>query len=40
MATKFSPRIDTFFLDFLKKNQHIRKLSYAASFGTDEWEFT
>lgn len=37
---KYSPRIDTFFLDFLKKNQHIRKLSYAASFGTDEWEFT
>lgn len=37
---KYSPRIDTFFLDFLKKNQQIRKLSYAASFGTDEWEFT
>ncbi|MGX5025884.1 polysaccharide pyruvyl transferase family protein [Enterobacter asburiae] len=37
---QYSPRIDTFFLDFLKKNQHIRKLSYAASFGTDEWEFT
>lgn len=36
---KYSPRIDTFLLDFLKKNQYIRKLSYAASFGTDEWEF-
>ncbi len=37
---KFSPNINTYFLDFLKDNQDIKKIAYAASFGTDEWEFT
>lgn len=36
----YSPRIDTFFLDFLTSFKDIKKLSYAASFGTDEWEFS
>lgn len=36
----YSPRIETYFLDFLSDNSTIVKLSYAASFGTDSWEFS
>ncbi|WP_306717989.1 polysaccharide pyruvyl transferase family protein [Klebsiella pneumoniae] len=36
---RYSPGIGTFFLDFLSE-QHLIKLSYAASFGTDDWEFS
>lgn len=36
----YSPNIYTYYLDFLKDNKEIRKLAYAASFGTDEWEYT
>jgi len=37
---RYSPRIATYFLDFLSGNKNITKLSYAASFGTDDWEFS
>lgn len=36
---RYSPNIDTYFLDFLEKDQFIKKIAYAASFGTDQWEF-
>ncbi|MFV0264607.1 MAG: polysaccharide pyruvyl transferase family protein [Kluyvera sp.] len=36
----YSPRIESFFLDFLIQNNEILKISYAASFGTDDWEFS
>lgn len=37
---RYSPRIDSFFLDFLSPNKKIKKIAYASSFGTDDWEFT
>ncbi len=36
---RYSPRIDSFFLDFLQGDESIKKISYASSFGTDVWEF-
>jgi len=33
----YSPNINNFFLDFANKDQ--RKIAYAASFGTKQWEF-
>ncbi len=36
----YSPNIYSYFLDFLQNNEHLKKISYAASFGTDEWEYT
>lgn len=36
----YSPNIYSYFLDFLQKEKRIKKIAYAASFGTDEWEFT
>lgn len=36
----YSPNIYTYYLDFLKDNNEIKKIAYAASFGTDEWEYT
>ena len=36
----YSPNIYIYYLDFLKDNKEIKKLAYAASFGTDEWEYT
>lgn len=35
----YSPNISTYFLDFLENDQSIKKIAYAASFGTDQWEF-
>lgn len=35
----YSPNISTYFLDFLESDQSIKKIAYAASFGTSEWEF-
>lgn len=32
--------IKNYFLDFLYGNHSIRKIAYAASFGTDNWEYT
>lgn len=36
---KYAPDIDEAFLGFLK-NDSIRRVAYAASFGVDEWEYT
>lgn len=35
----YSPKITNFFLDFTV-NQELKRIAYAASFGTDQWEFT
>lgn len=35
---QYAPNLSTYFLDFLEKNNAIKKISYAASFGTDNWE--
>lgn len=35
---QYSPCIEDFFLDFAQ-NMNIKKIAYAASFGTDIWEF-
>lgn len=34
-----SPCISNYFLDFAK-NQHVKRIAYAASFGVDSWEFS
>ncbi len=36
----YSPSIYCYFLNFLQQEERIKKISYAASFGTDEWEFS
>src|SRR5690606_11093565 len=36
---RYSPNIYNFFLDFIKDQPDITRISYAASFGTSEWEF-
>ncbi|MBR5971918.1 MAG: hypothetical protein IK017_04625 [Paludibacteraceae bacterium] len=35
----YSPKITNFFLDFTA-NQEVKRIAYAASFGTDQWEFS
>lgn len=35
----YSPRIESFFLDFLNDKKGIKKIAYSASFGIDEWQF-
>lgn len=35
----YSPNIYNFYLDFLEDNKEIKKISYAASFGTSDWEY-
>src|SRR5690606_19494961 len=37
---KYSPNIYNYYLDFLEENQQIKKIAYASSFGTAEWEYT
>lgn len=37
---RYSPNIHNYFLDFAKDKKDIRRISYAASFGVSEWEFT
>lgn len=37
---KYSPNIYTYFFGFLNKTKRPITVSYAASFGVDEWEFT
>lgn len=37
---RYSPQQSTYFLDFLEKNSSVKKISYAASFGVDNWEFS
>jgi hypothetical protein len=36
----YSPNIFNYFLDFLQNRPSIKKVAYAASFGTEEWEYT
>lgn len=36
----YSPCQPNYFLDFLSSNKKVKKLSYAASFGTDNWLFS
>lgn len=36
----YSPQLPTFFLDFLEDNHKVEKITYAASFGVNDWEFT
>lgn len=37
---EYSPRIESYFLDFLEKDKVIKKISYAASFGLEKWCFS
>jgi hypothetical protein len=37
---KYSPNLSNYFLDFIKKNDNIKRIAYAASFGVDHWEFS
>ena len=36
----YSPHLPTYFLDFVKDNNRVKKTAYAASFGVDAWEFS
>lgn len=36
----YSPNIYNYFLDFLSGDKSIKKIAYACSFGTSEWEFS
>jgi hypothetical protein len=36
---KYSPGITNFFIDFAANEQDVKRLSYAASFGVEDWEF-
>lgn len=37
---KYSPYLPDYFLEFLPKESSIKRVAYASSFGTDEWEFS
>ena len=37
---KYSPRIENHFLDFINEKSKVKRISFAASFGTDEWEYS
>lgn len=37
---RYSPCITNYFLDFIPVNIKTKRIAYAASFGTSEWEFT
>lgn len=37
---KYSPDIYSYFLDFAEDKKNIKRISYAASFGVDSWEFS
>lgn len=36
----YSPHLPTYFFDFAKNNKEVKRLSYAASFGVSNWEFS
>lgn len=36
----YAKPVERYFLDFLESNHSIRKIAYAASFGTSNWEYT
>lgn len=35
----YSPKIENYFLDFVYSRTNIRRISYAASFGLDSWQY-
>ncbi|WP_430934128.1 polysaccharide pyruvyl transferase family protein [Saccharicrinis sp. 156] len=37
---RYSPNLTTFFLDFLSEESKAKRISYAASFGVDYWEYS
>ncbi len=37
---KYSPKLENHFLGFIKQNSNAKRISYAASFGTDQWEYS
>ncbi len=37
---RYSPNITNYFLDFVEAQNNIKRIAYAASFGTADWEFT
>lgn len=37
---RYSPNIYNYFLDFLESDKKIKKIAYASSFGTEDWEYT
>lgn len=37
---RYSPCLPNYFLDFIKNDCNVKKITYAASFGVDDWEFT
>ncbi|WP_447878574.1 polysaccharide pyruvyl transferase family protein [Serratia fonticola] len=37
---KYTPNIEPFFFGFLKERDGFKKIAYAASFGSDVWEYT
>lgn len=37
---RYSPNIYNFYLDFLASDTECRRVAYASSFGTDDWEYT
>lgn len=37
---RYCPNIYNYFLAFVESNQFVKKISYAASFGTDDWNFS
>mgnify|MGYP001497750536 CR=1 FL=1 len=37
---KYVPDIYNYYLDFLKEDRNIKRIAYAASFGTDKWEYS
>lgn len=37
---RYSPNINNYFLDFAKGQTNLKRIAYAASFGTSEWEFS
>lgn len=38
--TNYAKPIQKYFLNFIKDKKDIKKIAYAASFGTDKWEFS
>lgn len=36
----YSPSIKNYFLDFAQNDNNVKRISYAASFGVSEWEFS
>jgi hypothetical protein len=37
---KYSPNLENHFLGFLENNSKIKRITYAASFGVDNWEYS